>query len=110
MIGLVIAACLGGTPAADPAAASTAAASTAAAPAPGPFAQPPSGCDSVTTCFTPQQMEVAYGIWPLLYRGIQGSGETVVLPEPAESQAIPPTVTDIRRDLAGFDLRFGLPA
>jgi subtilase family serine protease len=86
------------------------AASAAAAPALGRFAQGPSDCDSVTSCFTPEQIEVAYGIWPLLYRGIQGSGQTVVLPEPAEDQATPPTITDIRQDLAGFDLRFGLPA
>jgi subtilase family serine protease len=102
---LVVAACLGGAPAAG-----SAAASTAAMPGPGLFAQVPGDCDSVTTCFTPQQIEVAYGIWPLLYRGIQGNGQTVVLPEPAEDQAIPPTITDIRQDLAGFDQRFGLPA
>lgn len=38
-------------------------------------------CDSVTTCYTPQQLEVAYGVQPLLQRGIDGRGETVVLPE-----------------------------
>jgi subtilase family serine protease len=48
----------------------------------------------------------AYGITPLLGRGINGSGEIVVPPEPAE---IPPS-SDIRKDLAAFDHRFGLPA
>jgi subtilase family serine protease len=67
-------------------------------------------CTSVTTCYTPQQIEVAYGIWPLLVRGFDGSGETVVMPELAEQQLDPPLVTNIRQDLAGFDQRFGLPA
>jgi subtilase family serine protease len=35
----------------------------------------------VTTCYTPGQIQVAYGIRPLLDRGIDGRGETVVLPE-----------------------------
>lgn len=67
-------------------------------------------CDSVTTCYTPQQMQVAYGIWPLLVQGFDGRGETVVMPELAEQQLDPPMVSDIRQDLAGFDQRFGLPA
>jgi subtilase family serine protease len=53
---------------------------------------------------------VAYGIQPLLNHGINGRGQTVVLVEPsAATPASPPTVTDIRLDLAGFDSRFGLP-
>jgi subtilase family serine protease len=67
-------------------------------------------CYSVTTCYTPQQIEVAYGIWPLLLQGFDGRGETVVMPELAEQQLDPPMVSDIRQDLAGFDQRFGLPA
>jgi subtilase family serine protease len=67
-------------------------------------------CDSVTTCYTPRQFQVAYGVQPLLGRGIDGRGETVVLPEVAESQLSPPTVSDIRQDLAGFDRLFRLPA
>ena len=43
------------------------------------------------------QLEVAYGVQPLLQRGIDGRGETVVLPELAESQLSPPRVTDLRR-------------
>src|ERR1019366_1777281 len=38
-------------------------------------------CNSIATCYTPQQLQVAYGIEPLLARGIDGRGETVVLPE-----------------------------
>jgi subtilase family serine protease len=59
---------------------------------------------------TPQQFEVAYGVQPLLRRGIDGRGETVVLPELAQSQLWPPEVTDLRRDFAAFDRRFQLAA
>jgi subtilase family serine protease len=64
----------------------------------------------VTTCYTPQQLQVAYGVRPLLDRGINGRGETVVLPELAESQLNPPDVTDMRQDMAAFDRLFHLPA
>jgi subtilase family serine protease len=67
-------------------------------------------CDSVTTCYTPGQIRVAYGIEPLIKRGIDGRGETVVIPALAESQPDPPAVSDLRQDMAGFDQRFGLPA
>src|SRR5215831_15478488 len=67
-------------------------------------------CHSVTTCYTPQQLQVAYGIKPLLDRGINGRGETVVLPELAESRLNPPLVTNMRQDMAGFDSVFRLPA
>jgi len=53
---------------------------------------------------------VAYGIKPLLARGIDGNGETVVLPELAETQLNPPLVTDLRQDMAAFDGMFHLPA
>jgi subtilase family serine protease len=53
---------------------------------------------------------VAYGIQPLLDHGIDGRGQTVVLPEFASTApAAPPRVTDIRQDLADFDKRFNLP-
>jgi subtilase family serine protease len=68
-----------------------------------------SDCDSVTTCYTPQQLQVAYGVRPLLDRGIDGQGETVVLPELAESQLNPPLITDMRQDIAAFDSLFHLP-
>jgi subtilase family serine protease len=67
-------------------------------------------CDSLTTCYTPQQIQVAYGLRSLLDRGIDGRGETVVLPAVAERQLSPPTVSDILADLTGFDRLFHLPA
>ncbi len=84
----------------------TAPPSSPAAPPPGSTAD----CNSLTTCYTPQQLQVAYGIKPLLDRGINGRGQTVVLPELAESQLSPPLVTDMRQDMAAFDNMFGLPA
>ncbi len=77
--------------------------------------QPTSGvavrnCLKELACYAPQQFRVAYGIAPLLDRGIDGRGETVVLLEQEETQAAPPKVTDIRQDLARFDGLFGLPA
>jgi subtilase family serine protease len=74
---------------------------------------PPSStgvCGSGTTCYTPQQLQVAYGVKPLLDRGIDGRGETVVLPELAESRLNPPSVTDLRQDVGAFDSQFHLPA
>jgi subtilase family serine protease len=76
-------------------------------------------------CYTPSQFRVAYGIQPLLDRGIDGQGETVTDLVPAVSNAPagstttiqtagppgqPPAVTDIRQDLARFDSLFRLPA
>jgi subtilase family serine protease len=59
-------------------------------------------------CYSPQQIQVAYGIQPLLERGIDGRGETVtaVVPVPVPSQG----PSDIRQDLAAFDSMFHLPA
>jgi subtilase family serine protease len=59
-------------------------------------------------CYTPGQYQVAYGVAPLLRRGITGKGETVVMPELANKPG--PDFTDIRTDLAAFDIKFGLPA
>ena len=76
-------------------------------------AQPAGGtadCDSVTTCYTPQQIQVAYGIKPLLDHGIDGRGETVVLPELAEPALNEPLVSNMRQDMTRFDQVFGLPA
>ena len=67
-----------------------------------PKAGPTTGtadCISVATCYTPQQLEVAYGVQPLLQRGIDGRGETVVLPELAESQLSPPRSATCARTL-----------
>jgi subtilase family serine protease len=53
--------------------------------------------DCTATCYTPQQLEAAYGVRPLLQRGIDGRGETVALPELAESPGSP-EVSDLRQD------------
>ena len=57
-------------------------------------------------------MRVTYDIEPLLDRGTDGRGQTVVLMEFANTpQPVPPgQLTDIRQDLALFDAVFGLPA
>jgi subtilase family serine protease len=70
----------------------------------------PANCISAATCFTPHQLQVAYGVQPLLQHGIDGRGETVVLPELAETRLSPPDVTDLRKDFAVFDRLFHLPA
>ncbi|MCO6004574.1 S53 family peptidase [Actinoallomurus purpureus] len=67
-------------------------------------------CDSLTTCYTPYQLRVAYGIQPLLDRGIDGRGKTIVVPALAAEQPAPPKVSDIRQDMRRFDDLFGLPA
>jgi hypothetical protein len=50
----------------------------------------------------------ALGLAPLLDRGIDGRGETIVMPE-FVSTASTAGVTDVRADLARFDSLFGLP-
>jgi subtilase family serine protease len=60
------------------------------------------------SCYSPQEYEVAYGVAPLLRRGIDGRGETVALPELAQTPSNA-SATDIRKDLAAFDSKFGLP-
>ena len=66
-IGLLVAGCGPAHTARDagPAAGATAGASSAATPSSGSTAD----CDSVTTCYTPQQLQVAYGIKPFLDLG-----------------------------------------
>jgi subtilase family serine protease len=59
------------------------------------------------TCYTPRIFRTAYGISPLLERGIDGRGQTVVIPEVAQQPA--PDASDIRQDMARFDRLFGLP-
>src|ERR1700733_13706916 len=89
----------------------TARAAATAAAAVGSVAAGTGQCDPPgTNCYTPQQLQVAYGVKPLLDRGIDGRGETVVLPELAESQLNPPSVTDLRQDMAAFDGLFHLRA
>jgi subtilase family serine protease len=98
-----------GGPAARPAVPPASSTAASAGPVASP-AGPATDCDSVATCYTPQQLQVAYGIKPLLDRGINGRGETIVLPELAESRLNPPLVTDMRQDMAAFDRLFRLPA
>ncbi|MGH3159608.1 MAG: S53 family peptidase, partial [Streptosporangiaceae bacterium] len=59
------------------------------------------------SCYAPGQFRVAYGIEPLLDHGIDGRGETVVVPELATPRG---QGSDIRKDLTAFDSTFGLPA
>ncbi|MGN6794299.1 MAG: hypothetical protein ACTHJW_18095, partial [Streptosporangiaceae bacterium] len=59
------------------------------------------------TCYTPRAYRTAYGISPLLERGIDGRGQTVVVAELAQQPA--PDASDIRKDMMRFDSRFGLP-
>jgi subtilase family serine protease len=61
-------------------------------------------------CYTPRIFRLAYGIQPLLDRGIDGRGETVVLVEVAAPPLSPPDSTDIYQDLTLFDRLFDLPA
>jgi subtilase family serine protease len=82
---------------------------TAASASPGLPGGGTADCDSLTTCYTPQQLQVAYGVKPLLDRGINGRGQTIVLPELAQSQPSHAT-SDLRQDLTLFDKAFGLPA
>ena len=63
----------------------------------------------MASCYTPRQLQAAYGVAPLLRRGIDGRGETVALPELAQSQ-LSPAVSDLRQDFAAFDRLFDLPA
>jgi subtilase family serine protease len=108
--GLLAAGCTAGPRGGSAAASPATAASAAAAGSPAARAGVTDQCDPGTTCYTPAQLQVAYGIKPLLDRGIDGRGQTVVLPELAETRLDPPLVTDLRQDMAGFDGLFRLPA
>jgi subtilase family serine protease len=55
------------------------------------------------SCYEPAQIQRAYNLGPLLRRGINGSGQTIVIVDSFGS----PT---IRNDLAVFDKTFHLPA
>src|SRR5690348_9068090 len=79
----------------------------------GPASAPALNCAppgaKLSPCYSPQAYEVAYGVAPLLSRGIDGSGETVVIPERAQTPTSEGGPDDIRQDLARFDSEFGLP-
>ena len=61
--------------------------------------------------YAPMAIDTAYGVTPLLDRGIDGAGETVLVPElfTPGSLSLSGNATDIRQDLARFDSRFHLP-
>ena len=100
----LIAACGGRGPAADSA---HAARSAKAAARPLKVGPPLTCLVPPATCYTPRVFRTAYGITPLLERGIDGRGQTVVMPELAQQPA--PDASDIRQDMARFDSLFGLP-
>jgi subtilase family serine protease len=64
----------------------------------------PSSCIPVTgaPCYTPQQLQTAYGVTPWLNAGYNGTGQIIVLIEAYGS----PT---IKADLKAFDAAYGLP-
>jgi subtilase family serine protease len=53
-------------------------------------------------CYQPSQIQAAYGLTPLLNKGINGSGRTIVIVDAYQN----PYITT---DLAVFDSTFGLP-
>ena len=95
-------------------------ASTTAPATTSPPSAAPTDCLALRQpCYIPRQIRVAYGVQPLLDRGITGRGQTVVLLEfPPPGTGSPsaatgtrvPVASDIRQDLASFDSMFGLPA
>jgi subtilase family serine protease len=64
----------------------------------------PSVCIRYTgvPCYSPQQLQTAYGLTPLLNAGYNGTGQTIVIIESFGS----PTIV---ADLKAFDAAFGLP-
>jgi subtilase family serine protease len=54
-------------------------------------------------CYTPQQMQTAYGVTPLLNAGKNGAGRTIVIVDAYDNPYI-------QTDLQVFDTTFGLPA
>jgi subtilase family serine protease len=60
-------------------------------------------------CYAPLPFRVAYGVQPLVDRGFDGRGQTVVLIETA-ALVLPAVTNDIRQDLARYDREFRLPA
>src|SRR5580692_1632606 len=64
----------------------------------------PSVCIPYTgvPCYSPQQLQTAYGLTPLLHAGYNGTGQSIVIIESFGS----PTIV---ADLKAFDAAFGLP-
>jgi subtilase family serine protease len=104
---LALAGCASSTAARSTAAGSTATDTTSRPAGYGCLPKPPG---LMAPCYySPQLFRAAYGVTPLLDRGIDGRGQTVVLPEAAQA---PGTLgaSDIRQDLALFDRLYALPA
>jgi subtilase family serine protease len=64
-------------------------------------------------CYSPQVLRHAYGVTPLLGRGVDGRGVTVVLPEQSIAASVPHKFlshdgTFLRQSLHSYDARFGL--
>jgi subtilase family serine protease len=76
----------------------------AGSPAAWSQAPAPSICIQYTgaPCYSPQQLQTAYGVTPLLNAGYNGTGQTIVIIESYGS----PT---IEADLKAFDAAYGLP-
>src|ERR1700721_4129988 len=77
----------------------------AGSPAAWSQAPAPSICIQYTgaPCYSPQQLQNAYGLTPLLNAGYNGTGQTIVIIESFGS----PT---IEADLKAFDVAYSLPA
>ncbi|HUJ55242.1 MAG TPA: S53 family peptidase [Gaiellaceae bacterium] len=81
----------------------------------GPYQLPPNASDTFSCqpnpidgsdgprCYTPQQIQQAYGFSKLISRGIDGRGKTIVIVDAFSN-------TYIQGDLAAQDAEFGLPA
>jgi subtilase family serine protease len=115
---VLVAGCTGSPGSSRPAATATHGAATQAGAISGCLVPPAS-------CYAPHQVDIAYGIQPLLDQGIDGSGETVTVMTPAlaatqggaaggqHPNASPPASaggTSISQDLAAFDREFALPS
>jgi subtilase family serine protease len=61
------------------------------------------------TCYSVQTLRAAYGISPLLSRGIDGRGRTIVIVAWLASAAPGPDSTNIFQDVSAFDSYFHLP-
>jgi subtilase family serine protease len=75
------------------------------------LAGPVASARAAPTGYSPTTIETAYGITPLLTRGIDGADELVVIPELFTPGAVSlnGNASDIRQDLTLFDRRFHLP-
>jgi subtilase family serine protease len=60
------------------------------------------------TCYSPQAYRAAYGVAPLVAKGIDGKGRKIVLPEMVD-QANDTDATDIFSDISAYDAYFHLP-